>query len=412
MKIQHRSRGPIGRSRSFTSGSNSSHRAPQGRGFSGGRGGGKRKGFRGDYINESLYINKAQVVKEAAYIPRHTFTDFGLDEKILKNIAKKNYVNASPIQDEAIPLVMQGKDVIGVANTGTGKTAAFLLPLIHKIANARDQKILILAPTRELALQIDEAFRDFTIGMGLFSITCVGGSPMGRQVAELRRGVHVVVGTPGRVKDLINRGNIKPEQFGNIVLDEADRMLDMGFVNEMRYILAKTPKDRQSLFFSATLSPEIKLLCNDFLNNPITISVKTRDTAKNVDQDIVRVGHQKDKLDVLHEILNNPECSKVLIFREMKRSVDTLGKELKARGFKALALHGDMRNRERENAVKALASGAVQVVIATDVAARGIDIPDITHVINYDVPNTYDTYIHRIGRTGRGSSTGKALTFV
>ncbi len=375
-----------------------------------GRGGGRK--FKQDYIDEKLYINKAVIKEEVKYVPTHTFADFKLDEKLLTNIIKKGYIHPSPIQDQAIPLAMKGMDVIGIANTGTGKTAAFLLPLIHKLVSHEDQKIMILAPTRELALQIEEEFRNFTLGMGLYSVVCVGGSPINRQITELGRGVHVVIGTPGRVKDLIVRGKLKPEYYGNIVLDEADRMLDMGFINEMRFILAKTPKERQTLFFTATLSPAIKLLCGEFLQKPETISVKTRDTASNIDQDVIRVLDKNKKLDILEDILSKPECKKVLIFREMKRHVDVLGKELQERGFKALALHGDMRNRERERAVKALASGDAQIVIATDVAARGIDIPDITHVINYDVPGTYDTYIHRIGRTGRGSKTGKALTFV
>jgi superfamily II DNA/RNA helicase len=202
------------------------------------------------------------------------------------------------------------------------------------------------------------------------------------------------------------------EEFGSIVLDEADRMLDMGFIGDMRYILGLMPVERQTFFFSATLSPEIRKLCDEFLRNPVSVSVKTRDTASSVEQNVVRVKEKAKKLDMLVEILSRPEVSKVLIFREMKRHVDELARDLSARGFKAFALHGDMRNRERDRAVKALASGEAHIVIATDVAARGIDIPDITHVINYDVPQTYDTYIHRIGRTGRGNKTGHSLTFV
>jgi superfamily II DNA/RNA helicase len=201
-------------------------------------------------------------------------------------------------------------------------------------------------------------------------------------------------------------------EFHSIVLDEADRMLDMGFIDDMRYILANMPASRQGFFFSATFSPEIKRLCTDFLNNPVTITIPSRDTASSVDQNVVRVIDRAKKIEQLHDILTQPEAHKVLIFRETKRSVDDLADELQARGFKALALHGDMRNRERERAVRALATGDAHIVIATDVAARGIDIADISHVINYDTPSTYDTYVHRIGRTGRGSKTGIALTFV
>lgn len=371
----------------------------------------KKRG-RGEYIDANLFINKAKKVEKEIYNAKHTFNDFNLDARLVKNIEVKGYKTPSPIQDQTIPLVMTGVDVIGIANTGTGKTAAFLLPLINKLLTDKKHSVMVLAPTHELAQQIEEEFRAFTIGMKLFSVSCVGGAPIGKQMRELELGVHIVIGTPGRVKDLIKRGKIKLSMYGSIVLDEADRMLDMGFVDDMRTILGGMPADKQGLFFSATFSPDIKKLCSDFLKNPTTVSVKTRDTSSSIDQDVVRVKNKSEKLDMLHDILVRPESKKVLIFREMKRSVDELEKELTGRGFKALGLHGDMRNRERERAVKALATGNVQVVIATDVAARGIDIPDISHVINYDIPQTYDTYIHRIGRTGRGDRTGTALTFI
>ena len=376
------------------------------------RGNSSRRGPKKDFINESLFINKATEVKVEEYKPKHVFADFGLAEKLLNNLAKKGFVHPSPIQDQAIPVALSGCDVIGIANTGTGKTAAFLLPIINKLVADHNHKALILAPTRELAQQVEAEFRVFTQGMKLFSVSCVGGAPIGKQMRELELGVHIVIGTPGRVKDLIARGKIATNLFGTIVLDEADRMLDMGFIDDIKLILSGLPKERQGLFFSATFPPAIKGLCVNFLKDPVTISVKTRDTSSAVDQDIVRVRAPQKKIEVLHDILNDPLCAKVLIFREMKRSVDELERELVGRGFKALGLHGDMRNRERERAVKALAQGSVQIVIATDVAARGIDIPDITHVINYDTPGTYDTYVHRIGRTGRASSKGKALTFV
>jgi ATP-dependent RNA helicase RhlE len=373
----------------------------------------QKRGHRGDFIDEKLFVNKAVSKQEDTYVPINTFNDFAFPEKLKENLTQKGFEIPSPIQDQSIPIGLSGKDVIGIAATGTGKTAAFLLPLITKLVEPRNQqRIMVLAPTRELAQQIETEFRDFTKGMKLWSVTCVGGSPILRQIRELDRGVHAVIGTPGRIKDLIERKKIRMEEFGSIVLDEADRMLDMGFIPDMRYILGLMPKQRQTFFFSATISPEIRRLCNDFLVDPVTISLKTRDTASSVEQDVIRVMDKSKKLDVLADILSKPEASKVLIFREMKRSVDELARDLSSRGFKALALHGDMRNRERDRAVKALSSGEAHIVIATDVAARGIDIPDITHVINYDIPQTYDTYIHRIGRTGRGTKTGHALTFI
>mgnify|MGYP000884198104 FL=1 len=372
-----------------------------------------KKGFRKDFIDEKLFINKEAAVSETeAYTPTNSFMDFGIAETLSANLTAKGLIHPSAIQDQAIPVALSGKDVVGIASTGTGKTAAFLIPLINKLVANNDQKIMVLCPTRELALQVETEFINFTRGMKLFSVSCVGGAPIMRQIKELELGVHAVIGTPGRVKDLIERGKINMSYFDSIVLDEADRMLDMGFIDDMRSILGAMPKAKQGLFFSATFSPEIKRLVNDFLNDPVTVSIKTRDTAASVMQDVIRATSDADKLEALHDILNKPEYTKVLIFREMKRHVDKLADELKARGFNALALHGDMHNRERERAVKSLESGRVQVVIATDVAARGLDISDISLVINYDIPNNYETYVDRIGRTGRGTKLGHALTFV
>jgi len=372
-----------------------------------------KRGFKKDFIDENLFINKAAGVSEVnSYEPKHTFLDFGITEQLAKNIIAKGILKPSPIQDQAIPVALTGRDVIGIASTGSGKTAAFLIPIINKLVSDKDHKAMILTPTRELALQIEQQFMDLTRGMKLFSVSCVGGAPIMRQLKELELGVHIVIGTPGRVKDIIERGKIRMSMFNTIVLDEADRMLDMGFVDDMRDILGAMPVEKQALFFSATLPREIERLCQDFLRNPVSISIKSRDTSSSVTQDVVRASTDAEKIEALHEILNNPEAKKVLIFREMKRHVDNLADEMKARGFKILALHGDMRNRERERAVSDLSTGRVQAVVATDVAARGLDISDITHVVNYDVPQNYETYIHRIGRTGRGSKMGNSLTFV
>jgi superfamily II DNA/RNA helicase len=358
-----------------------------------------------------MFINKATVQEEVKYVATHAFTDFDIAETLSMNLIKKGIVHPSPIQDQAIPVALKGGDIIGIASTGTGKTAAFLIPIINKMVTDRNHKAMVLAPTRELAIQVQEEFKQFTAGMRLFSVAVVGGMPIGKQMRDLEHGAHMIVGTPGRVKDLIARGKIPMERVSTIVLDEADRMLDMGFVDDMKMILGMLPAHRQGMFFSATFAPEIKRLCTDFLNEPTTISVKTRDTSSSVDQDVVRAPRGQ-KLEALHEILIRPEAKKVLIFRETKRNVDELARDLKARGFTVSALHGDMRSRERNRAVESLAKGLIQIVVATDVAARGIDIPDVTHVINYETPSTYDTYIHRIGRTGRASKTGTALTFI
>jgi superfamily II DNA/RNA helicase len=349
-------------------------------------------------------------------VSEHTFADFPFHAQLHKNIAKAGYIHPRPIQDQSIPTTLKGKDVFGMANTGTGKTAAFLLPLIEKIVKTKGrnmrEKVLIMAPTRELALQIESDFRNLAFGFGMFSVACVGGLPISKQIKEIQLGVSFIIGTPGRLRDLLDRKVLDLSTCHSIVLDEADRMLDMGFRDDMVYIIGKTAKERQTLFFSATLSPEIRKLTEQYLKDPVFISVISGETAKNIDQDIIRTRSKEEKLEKLHEVLKKDGSDKVLIFREMKHSVDTLAKELVQMGFKVGGIHGDKRSRERIRVLDSFKQDKINILIATDVAARGLDIPDVTHVINYDVPQTYDTYIHRIGRTGRSGKKGTALTFV
>jgi superfamily II DNA/RNA helicase len=302
--------------------------------------------------------------------------------------------------------------MVGIANTGTGKTAAYLIPLIHKILQNRKEQVMVIVPTRELAVQIDNELREFTQGMKIFSVCCVGGAPIGKQIRDLRYQYNFIIGTPGRLKDLIEHKMIRLSEFNTIVLDEADRMLDMGFINDMRAVMAGMPKSRQTLFFSATLSQEIEKLIGEFLRSPVRISVKTSDTAKNVDQDIIRVQSGKEKIDTLHELLNRKELTKVLIFGRTKHGVEKLSQTLVQRGFKAESIHGDKNQNRRQQALRLFKDNQVQILVATDVAARGLDIANVSHVINYDIPATHDDYVHRIGRTGRAGKPGKALTFV
>lgn len=379
------------------------------RGGGGGRGGGRGRGER---IDHSRFIKKAEHIEEVPYVSKHKFADFALPLKLKENITKKGYVHPTPIQDQAIPVALAGKDIFGLANTGTGKTAAFLLPLIDKIFKDRKEQVIVLAPTRELAVQIEKELIGFSYGMSIFSACCVGGMPIGRQVTTIKRGVSFIIGTPGRVKDLMDRKVINLSTFKSIVLDEADRMLDMGFRDEMEYVMNKMAPGRQTLFFSATMSPDIKRLSEKFLKAPEFISVVARETSKNIDQDVVRVIDRDKKIEQLHDILIAEKDQKVLIFRETKRDVDRLERELIGRGFKVGAIHGDKRNSQRVRTLEDFKRGMLHILIATDVAARGLDIPNVTHVINYDVPQTFDTYIHRIGRTGRAGKKGKALTFV
>jgi superfamily II DNA/RNA helicase len=321
-------------------------------------------------------------------------------------------VNPTPIQDIAMPFVLAGRDVVGIANTGTGKTAAFLIPLLDKICNHPHEKVLIIVPTRELAIQINQEFMGFRGILKVFSACCVGGASIFSQLNDLRRPHNIVIGTPGRLKDLVNRGNIRLSEFRTIVLDEADRMLDMGFINDMRFLMTKMAPNRQTLFFSATITSEIDKFIKEFLKNPEKVSVKTGETARNVEQDIVRVAPGEDKVESLKCLLAKREFSKVLIFGRTKHGVERLCKVLIKDGFKAESIHGDKRQTQRQNALKAFKENRSQILVATDVAARGLDIPNVTHVINYDVPATYEDYVHRIGRTGRANQTGVALTFV
>ncbi len=383
--------------------------------FGGGRRGARKSSGgrkqRGERIDYSRFISKAVFKEEKPYESKHHFIDFPFVEKLQSNIARKGYISPRPIQDQAIPSILEGKDVFGLANTGTGKTAAFLLPLINKVMQDKNEKVLVLAPTRELAIQIEEELRSLAFGSGLFGVSVVGGLPINKQIIEIKRGVSFVIGTPGRVMDLIKRKVLDLSNYKNIVLDEADRMLDMGFRDDMVSILSNTHPDKQTLFFSATLSDDIKALTSKFLKDPVFISVIKGETSRNIDQDVVRI-NKENKFSKLCEILASEGTDKILIFREMKYAVDELEKELRGKGFKAAGIHGDKRSRERLRTLAAFKEGKLNVLIATDVAARGLDIPNVSHVINYDIPQNYDTYVHRIGRTGRGDKKGHSLTFV
>jgi ATP-dependent RNA helicase RhlE len=397
------------RNASFDSRFSRTRRPNNGGHFGGGRNS-KRRSF-SESIDISKFINRSDGPTEANQpVITHAFNDFNLCQMLKTNLQKKNYLTPTPIQDQSIDHILAGRDLIGLANTGTGKTAAFLLPLIDKVSKNRSERVLIIAPTRELAQQIDNEFRQFSWGMQIFSAVCVGGTPIFKQIHNLKRNPNFIIGTPGRLKDLGDRGLIKFDRIGNIVLDEVDRMLDMGFVDEIREMLAKLSQTRQSLFFSATIPPKINDLIGQFMTNPIRIEVKIGSTA-DVDQDVVRVDKER-KFDQLAEILGKPETQKVLIFTETKREVDKLTNSLISGGFKAESIHGDKRQSQRMRSLDSFRTNRVNILVATDVAARGLDIKNVTHVINYTVPQTYNDYIHRIGRTGRAGQAGKALTFV
>jgi len=362
-------------------------------------------------VSPQMLIKKATPVASRIYTPKNKFLDFPLDPQIQKNIAHKGYINPTPIQDQIIPNILEGRDVIGLASTGTGKTAAFLLPLIDKLMKHPGQKVLIVTPTRELAVQIMEEGKAFLFATRLFFTICIGGVDIGRQVRELRRNPQFVVGTPGRLRDLSERRELKLFEYRTIVLDEVDRMLDMGFVNEMRDLVDQLPRERHSLFFSATMSDKARIIAREFLHNPITVEVETQHASENIDQDIVKL-NGRNKVDVLHEMLIRPEFEKVLLFGRTKHGMEKLTIELEKRGFAATSIHGNKSQSQRQRALQAFKNNQVQILLATDVASRGLDIDSVSHVINWELPETYDDYIHRIGRTGRADKAGCALTFI
>lgn len=392
------------------------------RNFSAGRGGQRagsnrsgQRGFRGSFISIDKFINKAAPVSDTlieAYVPETPFSDLKINGRLKTIIAQRGYKLPTAIQDKTIPHILEGKDLIGLANTGTGKTAAFLIPMINKMLTNRNEKLLVVVPTRELATQIQEEYIALTRGLNLFSVVIIGGANMHRQVSQLRSRPNLVVGTPGRLKDLVEQRKLDLSHFSNVVLDEADQMLDMGFIGDIKFLLSFLTAKKQTLFFSATLPPAIEHLIKDFLVDPVRISIRSQATPAQIDQDVVRVRQGEDKIEILHNLLKESAFQKVLIFARTKSSTEKLSKILFSRGFKAESIHGNKSHGKRQLALKMFKEDRVEILVATDIAARGLDIPNVSHVINFDVPATYEDYIHRIGRTGRADKTGIALTFV
>lgn len=401
-------RGSSGERRSFGGGGYGRSSGGRRRGFGGGRGRGRST------VDISQFIRKAQeqaAMPVETYETKHTFKDFNFLPTLQMNIEAKGYSNPTPIQDQVIKSILEGKDVVGLANTGTGKTAAFLLPLIQKIAKQGHGRVLVIVPVRELADQIRNEFITFAKGMNVHSTIVIGGAGIHKQIELLRRKPQFVIGTPGRLKDLFERRALDLIQFDHVVLDEVDRMFDMGFAEDVSFLLSKVQEKRQSLFFSATMPAEIQRLADTHLKDPVKISVKTREITANVQQEIVTATNH-NKFEKLLELLQSNELEKVLIFCETKRGTETLMRHLDDNGVDSVTIHGDKTQAKRQQALRLFKENKVKIMIATDVAARGLDIPNVTHVINYDKPQSYEDYIHRIGRTGRGNQQGVAMTFI
>lgn len=345
-----------------------------------------------------------------------TFSDLKLIAPLISALEKKGYKNPSPIQQQSIPHILEGKDIFGCAQTGTGKTAAFALPILQLMAanrkpnDKRTIKALILAPTRELATQISDNFKEYGSNLGFKHTTIFGGVSQFHQVVALKQGVDILIATPGRLLDLMQQGIIKLNFVEYFVLDEADRMLDMGFIHDMKKVIAKLPAKRQTLFFSATAAPDIMKLANTILNNPVNVAVSpVSSTAEKVKQVVYFVEKAKKKL-LLKHLLKTENIGHVLVFSRTKHGADKIAKDLNSFGIKAEAIHGNKSQGARERALKGFKDRTLRVLVATDIASRGIDVDKLSYVINYDIPEQAETYVHRIGRTGRAGENGIAIS--
>jgi superfamily II DNA/RNA helicase len=366
-------------------------------------------------INPNLFINKAIAkADEVAYVPQHTFGDFGFSTKLNDNLARLGFDTPTPIQDQTIPIAKAGGDLLGLANTGTGKTGAFLLPIVDRLARQNStHSVLIVTPTRELAQQIDTELREFASGMRVYSVLLVGGMNLDRQVRDLRRNPQVLIATPGRLCDLVKRGKLDLAHVEVFVLDEVDRMLDMGFINDIKYVSDQITGAHQTLCFSATMTRTVKDLLASYMRPDYqTVSVKQTESNEHIEQGVIHATERTHKIEILSGLLTQEEFDRVLIFGETKYGVQRLADNLTRNGIPSIAIHGNKSQPQRARALKDFKDGKYKVLVATDVAARGLNIPDVSHVINFDQPQTYEDYVHRIGRTGRAGKSGNSLTFV
>lgn len=372
------------------------------------------RGKRISTLDPELLINKSVIPAEISSYQALSFEDLPLNSRLKLNLVNKGFSHPTQIQIDTLEHLLNGRDLVGIARTGTGKTAAFLIPLIeHMIKTRLDNYALVIVPTRELALQVEEEFESLTKGMDLFASSFIGGTNLNEDFKKLKRKSHLIIGTPGRMLDLIKRKALHLDKISTLVLDEFDRMLDMGFVNDINYIVDLMHQRKQTILFSATKDKTQNNLIKDLLFDPVEVQTQSALTSNNqIEQDVIRVPHGEDKFNHLLSLIGAKEFEKVLIFAETKRMVDRISKKLNRAGVGSDQIHGNKSQNYRNRALSKFKNGQVKVLIATDVAARGIDVADITHVINYQLPMTLETYIHRIGRTGRAGKVGKAFTFV
>lgn len=364
-------------------------------------------------IDPKKLVKSATPKDQLTYTPERTFDEMPIVDRLKAILAKKEFTHPTEIQDKTLESLIAGKDLIGIAKTGTGKTAAFLVPIINRLLTGRPFQSLVLVPTRELAQQVFSDFRSLSQGLDLYAACFIGGSGVGKDVKRAKRRNHVVIGTPGRVADLVKRKALRLENFDVLVLDEFDRMLDMGFSKDVMALALGMTNRKQTALFSATIDRSQKSLIRQLVKQPIEVRVSTGDvTADQVDQDVIKVPRGETKMSVLIKLLAEEQYEKVLLFAETKRLVQRLHRDLFKAGIRVEQIHGDKTQALRKKALDKFKNNAVQVLVATDVAARGLDIADVSHVINFQVPRDYQSYLHRVGRTGRAGKSGKALTFV
>lgn len=374
----------------------------------------KKKNVMKSSINPEQLIRMAEPVKEVV-IETRNFDALQLQSVIMENIKKMGFVSMTPIQDQSMEPLLERKNIIGIASTGTGKTGAFLIPMIENMLTTQGviPQQLIMVPTRELAVQVYDEFKKLSHNTKLNAVCLIGGTNIETDKRRLANPHNVIIATPGRLLDLMNQGKVRPGKIETLILDEFDKMLDMGFINDIRKIANAIKHRKQTVLFSATIDGKLKPLIGEMVNNPILVEVnKGNQSSKNVNQDIIRVGQDGDKFGMLVSLLNKEACNKVILFTETKHQANKLSKMLNGKGIKSDQIHGNKSMNYRLNALSDFKKGRIQVLVATDVAARGIDVDDVSHVINYQLPRDYDTYIHRVGRTGRAGKSGVAYTFV
>ena len=365
-------------------------------------------------IDSNLFVKKLQTAEVTQYLSSRDIKDLPVDHAIISNLLRKGYITPTEIQDKSIESILNGNDLLGLARTGTGKTGAFLIPLAHNLLDKKPSyQILVVAPTRELAVQTEQEFKSITHGLKLYSACLIGGTNVSADIWKLNKPYHIVIGTPGRISDMVRQKALNLKNFSILVLDEFDRLLDMGFYDDIKKLVDGMANRKQTILFSATEEKSQRPLINDLLNNPAEVRLNIgNNCGDNIDQEIIRVKEGENKMDILLKLIQDSSFEKVLIFADTKRRVNKVCQNLRKAGIKADEIHGDKSQNYRIKALESFKNKKIRVLVATDVAARGLDIINVSHVINYEQPQNMESYVHRIGRTGRAGKRGKAYTFV